>query len=214
MVFIFDNIDLVQVEELEKFHPIIDPYRLEKANRYSYDKDKKLCIIGYLLLLFALYTDNVCHKNIKFDYNEYGKPEIKTLPDKHFNISHSDKVAVCSLGSTSLGIDVQDWIHDYEDIIETVCSEKEKSYINQSTDKKKSFTKIWTMKESYLKCIGTGLIDELNRFCTFEDVSSQSEFKGYTFQTIMNSTHCITQYSVAKELSIKMLNIHDFDVLL
>ena len=84
-----------------------------------------------------------------------GKPVYE---DKFFNISHSFGKVVFALSSANIGIDIEK-IRDAEpNLIDYVSNEEEKKYIDGDSTK---FFEIWTSKESLVKCIGTGLENDL-----------------------------------------------------
>lgn len=90
---------------------------------------------------------------IDFGYNEYGKPFAKNLP-VHFSVSHSGDIAVCVVSDKKIGVDVEKIRDVNPRSAERFASEKEKEYIRNNPN---GFFEIWTLKEAYFKCIGTGL---------------------------------------------------------
>ena len=65
---------------------------------------------------------------------------------------------------TPLGVDIERLIHPTERLIRAVCHENEKMLlvIEDPAVQIRYFSKIWTAKESYLKCIGTGIRQKLS----------------------------------------------------
>ena len=100
-------------------------------------------------------ADDYNIKNYKIIKNEYGKPYFENN-DIYFNISNSDSIVVAAVSDKEIGIDIQK-IKYNEAIVNRTFTESEKQYLNKSSDKKKVFTLIWTMKESYVKKIGIGV---------------------------------------------------------
>lgn len=47
------------------------------------------------------------NEEIKFIYNEYGKPFVQNFSDFHFNISHSGEWVVCATANSNVGIDIE-----------------------------------------------------------------------------------------------------------
>ena len=95
-------------------------------------------------------------KYIKDIYlNEHGKPLSK---DIFFNISHSKGLVVIAISNDSnIGVDVER-IRDFDaKMIDYISFKEEKAFIKDN----KSFYKIWTNKESLVKCVGTGLTIEI-----------------------------------------------------
>ncbi len=100
-------------------------------------------------------ADDYNIKNYKIIKNEYGKPYFENN-GVYFNISNSDSVVVAAVSDKEIGIDIQK-IKYNDAIVNRTFTESEKQYLNKSSDKKKTFTLIWTMKESYVKELGIGV---------------------------------------------------------
>lgn len=89
-------------------------------------------------------------------YNKYKKPYL-TDTNLYFNISHSKNIVAIVVDTQEVGIDIE--FYDRYDIkyINKIFSDKEVEQINDSNNPHKEYSKLWCMKESLLKCIGTGL---------------------------------------------------------
>lgn len=149
------------------FHNVIDlmdlvvPARKEKIEKFYFDKDKIHSLFAEVLLRFALWEQYGLEDNqIRFQYNKYGKPYLVDLNHVFFNISHSGKWVLCGLADKPLGIDVEQ-INKNQDlsIADKLYSDKEMEYVYKQSqdDRIKNFFRIWTLKESYVKCIGKGM---------------------------------------------------------
>lgn len=82
----------------------------------------------------------------------------------HFNLSHSGRGCICAISECEVGADIQDIAHAEEKALRLVCSEGELAAIAVSGDPDREFTRIWCMKEAYLKMLGTGITGDLK--CT------------------------------------------------
>ncbi len=89
---------------------------------------------------------------------ENGKPYIDGL---HFNISHSGEYVVCAFADSEVGVDIEK-IREYRKRVAEKFHPEEIAAIENSEDKDLEFFKIWTMKEAYLKCLGTGISKDLS----------------------------------------------------
>ena len=127
----------------------VDIQRKEKAERYMNEKDQLLSFgAGYLL---KKYLPN---KEIK--YTESGKPYLESGPC--FNLSHSGEYVVLAIHpSREVGIDIERINKNKIDGIQFVLNDDEKSI----SDIEMLF-KIWSNKESLIKCTSTGLKDIKN----------------------------------------------------
>ena len=108
----------------------------------------------------------ITSKEIVFRYNKYGKPLFIEPKGIHFNISHSGEWVLCGVSDAPIGIDIEGGMVDMLAIAERFFSKEEAKYIDSHPicDRDDAFFKIWTLKESYIKCIGMGLQIPLNSF--------------------------------------------------
>lgn len=87
--------------------------------------------------------------------NEYGKPISDAM---FFNISHTKGMVVFVIDSVPVGIDIERNRKVENSFKKYVCSPSEEEFIQKDED----FFKIWTNKESLVKCIGTGIKSRVN----------------------------------------------------
>lgn len=90
---------------------------------------------------------------IIFEHTKAGKPFVKDLP-VHFNVSHSGDMVVCAVSDCEIGIDIEKIRKVNPRSADKFATESEKEYISENEN---GFFEIWTLKEAYFKCIGTGL---------------------------------------------------------
>ena len=87
--------------------------------------------------------------------DEHKKPKSNVT---YFNISHSENLVGIVLGNTDIGLDIEYKNKERKkDLINYTCNEEEIKFINDESD----FYKLWTSKESLLKCLGTGLVNNI-----------------------------------------------------
>ena len=84
---------------------------------------------------------------------ESGKPYAVGLP-VHFSVSHSGDYAVCAVSENEIGIDIERIREINPNVARRFSSENEIEYISSNEN---GLFEIWTLKEAYFKCIGTGL---------------------------------------------------------
>ena len=140
-------------------------------------------------------TDNflkkVLNENNIYEYeiikNKYGKKYLKTN-ELYFNISNKDNITVIVISDKEIGVDIES-IKYNSSILNTICTESEKKYILNSVDKENDFTKMWTMKESYVKMIGLGLKYDLKKVDTIA-LKNKFIIKKYKNHIISISNFC------------------------
>lgn len=99
--------------------------------------------------------------------NKYGKPYYKNSNIK-FNKSDTANVCVLIIEDKECGIDIE-IIRKYDDIMAKEILSKEEYVFVNNNDKDLYFTILWTLKESYLKCIGTGINIKLKELSFVEN---------------------------------------------
>ncbi|MBO4323628.1 MAG: 4'-phosphopantetheinyl transferase superfamily protein [Clostridia bacterium] len=119
-----------------------------RADEYKIAKDRLRYIGGAYLV-------NEYTPDLPVSYGERGKPYKEGC---FYNLSHSKDFAALAVSDIEVGIDLEA-VRDIDDgFIKKVCSPKELEFVSS----KKDFFTVWTMKESLLKCKGSGLISRLN----------------------------------------------------
>jgi len=75
-----------------------------------------------------------------------------------FNISHSGKVAVCVFSKKNVGVDIEEQTEFSETLTKRIyCREEIDLIEKQDVSADRLYTKLWTIKESLMKYLGTGL---------------------------------------------------------
>ncbi|XP_076899513.1 uncharacterized protein LOC143553387 [Bidens hawaiensis] len=110
-------------------------------------------------------------KSLVFGKNAYGKPEVIWKetddwhpPPLHFNLSHTSSLIACGVTVGSpIGIDVEEKQRKTKNNILSfakryfTCEEVEAlSAISEPEVQRHEFIKLWTLKEAYVKALGTG----------------------------------------------------------
>lgn len=143
--------------------------RQQRTLQYVKEKDRLLGVAVFDLLIRAL-KEAGFDKKAEFEYNSHGKPYFTDIP-LYFNMSHTDGAVAVVISENEVGIDIQKAAKPHQKIAKKVCSECEMRLINESDEPEKVFTTLWALKESYLKCIGTGINRSLKDidFCGYGD---------------------------------------------
>lgn len=177
-------------EKYNNMKEIVSPATLARTEKMRFDSDKKSKIAGEAAARILLSEElSISPAEINFKYTSLGKPYIDE--NIYFNITHSAGVAAAAVNNTEIGIDIEKTRDFDERILERVCTEKEKEYIlseKNDAEKNKKFFQIWTLKEAYLKCIGTGI--------TVDMKSIEFTIKnGEAFPNRENFTAVLTEYN-------------------
>ena len=90
---------------------------------------------------------------------EGGKPYFPDFPQVHFNISHSQDVAVCAVGSAPLGVDVEKIRPVSQNLARHMLTEGERRLMEafHEDERNREMLCLWTLKESVMKLSGQGI---------------------------------------------------------
>ena len=147
--------------DLESALKEISEQRREQALKFKYEQGQRLCVLAYQLLKQALREGYDITENPVFDYNEHGKPSIVGHPDIFFNLSHCKEAVACVVSDKPVGIDVES-IREYkESLVNYTMNDEEIAQIKLAEAPAAFFIRLWTMKESTMKLIGTGISNDM-----------------------------------------------------
>ncbi len=103
-------------------------------------------------------------EQIRLDRTPQGKPFVVD-GNLHFSISHSGEGVVCAVDDRPIGIDMERLRPCHPSLSRRLCTSEDLTFLNQwAEDTDKGLLTIWTAKEAYFKCIGTG-ITNLQSIC-------------------------------------------------
>ena len=145
----------------------MDAKKQHKVLQYVNLATRKRTVVGEMLAreMIAEYC-GIDQENILISVDERGKPFTENA-HINFNISHSDDMVVCCISDKPVGIDVERVKPINPNIMKKLCTDSDMRYIlnSENTDIPKLLSKdqqyrlyeIWTAKEAYFKCLGTGI---------------------------------------------------------
>ncbi len=164
----YDIQDLTDAE-YDKWYLLMNEDKQRRVDRFRFIDDKKRTVAGEMLARKAIAEwCRVIPESIIFDIKEHGKPYAKDLPVE-FNISHSGNMVVCAVDDKPVGIDIE-LIRPIDlAIAKRICTKNELMYLFGHVPVEEDFActpnhemlmrffEIWTAKEAYGKCSGTGV---------------------------------------------------------
>ena len=130
-------------------------------------------------------------KDYQIIYNEYGKPYIKENKF-YFNKSHTKNLCALIIDDKECGIDIEQIRKYNEKMANKILSNEEIKYINSKNKKDYFFTLIWTLKESYLKALGTGINVPLKNISFIKNNKIRFKQKEYNFKIIRIHNYIVT----------------------
>lgn len=186
----------------------LSTYRREKLKRQKNDLARKQGVGAELLLLKALETAAPeLSPPLPIVCGEGGKPALFG-GGPHFNLSHSGVYAACAVSDCPVGLDIQSEREYRERLAERFFSAQERSFIAGSGDRDYAFTQIWSVKESCVKLLGTGLQTPLSSF-TVDPEKGRTEISGRRLFFHHSFFHgCHLSVCSENEADIRSFNIH------
>lgn len=207
--------------EKNKFNELclyVDKSKRFAIDKYINNKDKVRTLLGEVLIRTIISKKlNINNDFIQFEQNEFGKPYLKGNPYFNFNISHSGDYVACGIDCSAIGIDIEE-ISDikYVEIARRFFEKNEFNYVIKGNlyTALGRFYEIWTLKESYIKCCGQGLLIPLKSFSVDIDqygnikVTVNGEDEKYAFKKFdIGGGYKISVCSLNKEASNNVVMI-------
>lgn len=123
--------------------------RKEQIKRYQKESSKKNTLAGEWLIRCML-SDFLGKSPEVFEIlpDKNGKLYCQNADGIFFNISHSEDVVAAAICDEEVGIDIEVFRPVSLKLMEKVCPDKNTLH---------HFFEIWTAKEAYFKCLGTGI---------------------------------------------------------
>lgn len=105
-------IDVRQFEDEMLFQEklcLLSPYRQQKTARLKQEQDRRRSLGAGLALDHALRTCGygLRERDMEYVLGEWGKPSFREYPQLHFSLSHSGDYAICSIGESPVGNDIE-----------------------------------------------------------------------------------------------------------
>ena len=151
-IYVVDCTPCLSDEKIEQSLPHLDEKRRGRIRRLRVPLKRAQCVAAGLLLTHVLGENGIAPT---LAYGENGKPYLADLPNTHFSITHSDKWVFLAVADCEIGIDAQMPRKVCPRLAARSTSPEELAWVKEDTEP--HFTRLWTMKEAYLKYTGTGL---------------------------------------------------------
>lgn len=137
--------------------------KLDNVTRHRFIQTRTL-----VRRVLSAYLPNVSKNELIIDTNKHGKPYLPHYEQLRFNIAHTnDRVAIAVCRDVSVGIDIElvsRPIRNIERLAKRLLSTAELSALYNELElggnqdlQRRELLKLWTCKEAFVKCIGTGI---------------------------------------------------------
>lgn len=157
-------------ERKDQILSLLSPDRRSHFSRFKSSQSAMRSVFGELLTRYILSRKTgFAFAGIDFKRTVNGKPYLEN-DSVYFNLSHSGEWIAFAFSERDVGIDVEHIREIRYRIAERFFSEDENKKLDMLSgiEKLNHFFDLWTLKESYLKMIGTGLTKSLSSFTIFE----------------------------------------------
>jgi len=145
---------------LARLAPAASRPRLDRAGRLRAPMDALRCLAAEALLRHALGEGfGLQAEDLALAEDPGGKPRLRCHPGIHFNLSHSGPWVACAVHRGPVGLDVEE-VRDRNPLpAERVLAPAELRRFAQLRPPaaRAFFYRLWTLKESLLKAMGSGL---------------------------------------------------------
>jgi 4'-phosphopantetheinyl transferase len=190
-------------EKKEHYISFLSEERREHFNRFKNSKSALRSIFGELISRKILSEKLLTAPSyFEFKKTENGKPYLDSK-DIHFNLSHSGEWVVFAYCDRETGIDIEKVRPVNYRIAERFFSSGENDILSGLKGKRKLnfFFDLWTLKESYLKMLGTGLTKSLSSFTV---LASGQDFRIEEHESGQVLPVFFRQYAVDKEYKLSV----------
>ncbi len=171
------SVDLYpSADKVAAFRQLLTPEEIQRSERFKFDRHRRRFIVrrGALRRLVGAYLDQD-PTVVQFAEGDKGKPfvpqaDTPAAETLHFNLTDSKDLAIYAFTrGAELGVDVEVLrpMPDALDISEHFFAAEERDDLRRvaEADRAVAFFNCWTRKEAYIKAIGEGLSEPLDRFC-------------------------------------------------
>lgn len=161
-------------------------YRKNKIDALKIQEEKARSLTAGLLFEEACKTFGLEMLLVKLNDDEHGKPFFDCPDDlfpggkpMYFNISHSKNYVMVGISDGPIGVDIQYMEPLKSDIASRFFHPDEQDLYMKASDEEylETFFRIWCLKESYVKFLGTGLSEGLETFSVINHMQDCGKWK-------------------------------------
>jgi len=170
--FVFTD-DIDDVDLLAEYQDLLTQKEKKQWQRFYFARHRHQYLVTRALIRTTLsqYVD-ILPRDWRFTFNKHGRPEISQEHGDlniRFNLSHTDGLVMCGVTTgNEIGVDVENKQRKNEllKIANRYFSPQEVVDLGQvpSSAQIHRFFEYWTLKESYIKARGMGLLLPLDQF--------------------------------------------------
>lgn len=163
----FGREDPAMQEKLAALAGTLSVGRQEKIRRFRQPGGKYQSLAAGLLLDAGLRRYGLCEREVRILTGENGKPYLPDFPQLHFNLSHSGTTVMAAFAPCPVGCDVEAVGAPNLRVAGRFFAQEEQALLahcGSDEEQAELFYRLWTLKESYIKMLGTGMRTPLADF--------------------------------------------------
>ena len=167
VLYCMDVGELADEGTFYKYYETMSGERQRKVDSLLRMEDKRLSLGAGILMDRGLSEWGLCEREAVWSYTEKGKPYLAQHPHIHFNLSHSGSKVLAVFAGVETGCDIERRQASDLALVKRFFTPGEYAFIagqQGKAEQDEAFTRMWTLKESFLKALGTGLLLPLNAF--------------------------------------------------
>ena len=148
-----------------RLYNAVSEERRRKSDRFVQKRDKMLSIAAEILLKRALFDCGI--EDFLLRYGENGKPYLADNA-VFFNLSHSENTVICAVSEREIGVDAEKVGEADLEVARRFFHRDEFALLENlptNEEKRDMFFRLWTLKESFVKALGKGIMMPLDSFC-------------------------------------------------
>lgn len=150
-----------------EYYKTMSHARRRKVDAFLFAKDKRLSLGAGILMDRGLSAYGLREREAVVSCRENGKPYLPGYPQIHFNLSHSGSRALAVFAKVETGCDIEQVQQADLALAQRFFTIQEYDLIagqQEREQRDETFFRMWTLKESFLKAVGTGLGLSLDAF--------------------------------------------------
>ena len=206
----------------EEYLRALPAWRTQRYHRMKIESGKQEELAAGLLLRHALLdAADMDLMTVEVTTNEHGKPMFSVPKDQpggqiHFNISHPGGYVSVAVADCPVGVDVETNSDPDLKVTDRFYSAEEQAAVRGAKDPQKVFRRLWTRKEAYVKCTGTGIYNAVSEIPSLPDVSGEfllitlKEEPEYTLSVVVKKVE--SENRTLDSLQISLDIVTKFDV--
>ena len=163
--------DSIDADRVEAYRALLSPEEHTRSTRFVFERDRRQYIVTRALVRTVLseLRPAVGPAAWRFVIGEFGRPELSPEHDVdlRFNVSHTRGAVVLALSTAErLGVDIEaiDRGLTLDDVSPVLAPAELARLRRTDVDRLPSeLMKYWTLKEAYVKALGSGLSDDIRQ---------------------------------------------------